>query len=69
MSTLTKPTFRNKSIKVYDILGREITNLVNEEKNAGNYGVNFNANKLASGMYIYRMQAGEFVEMKKLILM
>ncbi|MHB8338706.1 MAG: T9SS type A sorting domain-containing protein [Ignavibacteriaceae bacterium] len=57
------------SIKVYDVLGNEIATLVNEEKPAGSYSVNFNGNKLSSGVYFYRMQAGSFVETKKLILM
>ena len=56
------------TIKVYDILGREVTTLVNEEKNAGNYNVEFNASRLASGIYLYRMSAGSFEETKKLIL-
>jgi hypothetical protein len=67
------------TIKVYDILGREITTLVNEEKKSGNYNVEFsarggsvfggNGSNLSSGIYFYRMQAGNFVETKKLILM
>ncbi|MHB8581572.1 MAG: T9SS type A sorting domain-containing protein [Ignavibacteriaceae bacterium] len=57
------------SIKVYDVLGKKISTLVNEEKPAGSYSVNFNASKLSSGVYFYRMQAGSFVETKKLILM
>jgi hypothetical protein len=56
------------SIKVYDILGREVTTIVNENKLAGNYTVQFNAVKLTSGIYFYRMQAGDFVQTKKLIL-
>ena len=55
-------------LKVYDILGNEIATLVNEEKPAGNYEVNFNASKLASGVYFYQLQAGSFVETKKMIL-
>ncbi|MHB8853132.1 MAG: T9SS type A sorting domain-containing protein [Ignavibacteriaceae bacterium] len=42
---------------------------MNEEKPAGNYSVNFNASKLSSGVYFYRMQAGGFVQTKKLILL
>ena len=42
---------------------------MNEEKPAGNYSVNFNASKLSSGVYFYRMQAGGFVETRKLVLM
>ncbi len=58
------------TIKVYDILGKEVETLVNENKSAGNYSVQFNASsKFASGVYFYRMQAGSFVETKKLILM
>ena len=56
------------TIKIYDILGREVKTLVNEEKNAGNYNVEFNAGRLASGIYLYRMSAGSFEETKKLIL-
>ena len=57
------------TIKVYDILGREVATLVNEQKNAGSYNVLFNAATLASGVYFYRMQAGDFVEIKKLSLL
>jgi len=46
------------SLKVYDILGREITTLVNETKPAGSYSVNFNASHLPSGVYIYELKAG-----------
>jgi len=43
--------------------------LVNEQKSPGNYGVQFNGSNLASGIYFYRMQAGDFVQIKKLVLM
>jgi hypothetical protein len=56
------------TIKVSDLLGKEVATLVNEEKAAGSYSVNFNGSKLSSGVYFYRMQAGSFVETKKLIL-
>ena len=56
-------------IKIYDALGREIKTLVNEERIAGNYKINFNANGLSNGVYFYRMQAGIFDETKKLILL
>jgi len=62
-------------LKVYDVLGNEVATLVNEEKPAGTYEVDFNANGLTSGVYFYRLQAvptgrqaGEFVETKKMIL-
>ncbi len=57
------------TIKVYDIIGREVAALVNEEKPAGNYFITFNASNLASGIYFYRMQAGNFVDTKKLLLL
>ena len=57
------------SLKVYDILGREVSTLVNEEKPAGKYSVSFDASKLNSGIYFYRIKAGNFVETKKMILM
>lgn len=56
------------SLKVYDILGREIVTLVNEEKQAGKYEVNFNASQLASGVYFYHLKAGDFIQSKKMIL-
>ncbi|MCL5030105.1 MAG: T9SS type A sorting domain-containing protein [Bacteroidetes bacterium] len=58
-------------IKVYNILGKEIATLVNEEKKAGNYSVQLSAvsNQLSSGVYFYRMQAGSFVETKKLLFL
>ena len=56
------------SLKVYDILGKEVATLVNEEKQAGNYEVNFDAASLSSGTYFYRLQAGNIIATKKLLL-
>lgn len=56
------------TIIVYDLLGRELSTLVNEKKEAGSYELIFDASKLASGIYIYKMSAGEFTSVKKLIL-
>ncbi|MCW8809784.1 MAG: T9SS type A sorting domain-containing protein [Ignavibacteriaceae bacterium] len=56
-------------IKVYDVLGKEITTLVNDEKPNGNYEVEFNGNGLASGIYYYRITAGDFSQTKKMILL
>ena len=56
-------------IKVYNVLGKEVAKLVNEEKPAGRYEVEFNASSLASGIYFYRIQAGSFVDTKKMILL
>jgi hypothetical protein len=57
------------SIKIYDMLGKEVRTLVNEYKNAGSYMVVFNASNLASGTYLYRLTTGEFTQVKKLILL
>ena len=57
------------SLKVYDVLGNEIATLVNEEKPAGVYKLNFNALNLTSGVYFYRLEAGAFNETKKMILL
>jgi len=57
------------TLKVYDVLGNEIANLVNEEKAAGTYAVEFNATNLSSGIYFYELQAGSFVETKKMLLL
>jgi len=62
------PNQSNVTIKVYDLLGREIATLVNEEKLAGEYEVEFNAAKLSSGIYLYKIQAGDFISTKKMIL-
>jgi hypothetical protein len=56
------------TLKVYDILGNEISTLVDEEKPAGEYEVEFSATNLPSGVYFYQLKAGNFVETKKLVL-
>ena len=56
-------------IKVYDLLGREIITLVNEEKAAGKYDVKFNAANLPGGVYIYRITAGDYASSKKMLLL
>jgi hypothetical protein len=50
---------------VYDVLGREVTTLVNEVKEPGTYTVQFDGSSLASGVYLYRMQSGDFVQTRK----
>jgi photosystem II stability/assembly factor-like uncharacterized protein len=57
------------TLKVYDLLGKEFATLVNEEKPAGNYEVEFNGSSLSSGIYFYKLQAGDYTEVKKMILM
>jgi GH35 family endo-1,4-beta-xylanase len=57
------------TLKVYDILGREVQTLVNKEQAPGHYVVKFNAENLASGVYLYRITAGDFTATKKLMLL
>ena len=59
---------RNVSLKIYDILGKEVSTLVNENLAPGSYSVTFNASSLPSGMYFYKLQAGDFTSVKKMTL-
>jgi hypothetical protein len=56
------------TLKVYDLLGSELATLVNEEKSAGTYEVEFNAEQLSSGIYFYQLKAGDFIQTKKMVL-
>lgn len=62
------PKSGNVTLKVYDLLGREVTTLVNEMKQPGIYSVEFNASNLASGVYLYKITSGDFSDVKKLLL-
>lgn len=62
------PESGNVSLKVYDILGNEVASLVNEEKARGVYSVTFDASNLSSGVYFYKIQAGNYFETKKMLL-
>ena len=57
------------SIKVYDLLGQEVANLVNEEKKAGSYEVEFNGSNYASGVYFYKLETESFTETKKMVVL
>lgn len=59
----------NVQLKIYDLLGNEVATLVNEVKPVGSYNVEFNASHLASGIYYYTLNAGDFHQTKKLILL
>jgi len=56
------------SLKIFDLLGKEVVTLVNEKQNAGSYSVNFNGSNLSSGMYYYKLESGNFTDTKKMIL-
>ena len=63
------PTTSFVTLTVYDILGREVAVLVNEEKAVGSYQVKFNAGELSSGVYFFLIKAGDFIQTKKMVLM
>jgi hypothetical protein len=63
------PNASNVSLKIYNILGEQVASLVNNVMPAGYHTVTFDASKLASGMYIYRIEAGSFVQVKKMMML
>jgi hypothetical protein len=63
------PKQSNITIKIYDALGRELNTLINGEKSAGNYSIEFNSSNLPSGIYFYRLKTAEFMQTKKMILL
>lgn len=70
-STIIKYSLKDEgrvTVKIFNTLGEEIRTLVDEIKPSGNYNLEFNANNLPSGVYIYRLQSGEFVSSKKMLL-
>ncbi len=58
-----------QTLMVYDILGNEVAALVDEDRHAGNYDISFDASRLASGIYFYKLQIGSHVETRKMILL
>jgi len=63
------PVGSHQTLKVYDVLGNEVATLVDEYREAGRYEIAFDASDLVSGIYFYRLQAGSFIETKKMILL
>ncbi|HEX9252714.1 MAG TPA: T9SS type A sorting domain-containing protein, partial [Ignavibacteriaceae bacterium] len=63
------PKASNVTLKVYDIIGNEVSTLVNEFKVPGNYQIKFDASRLSSGVYFYRIKTEYFTSSKKLILL
>ena len=56
------------TLKIYDVLGNEVVELINEQKESGNYQIDFNASELSSGIYYYTLTAGNFTSTKKMSL-
>ena len=63
------PTPGNVTLKIFDILGREVATIMNEIKSAGNHRIEFDASKLSSGVYMYQLKAGSFIQTKKMLLL
>ena len=57
------------SLKIYDVMGREVDELVSGRQTAGSYTVDFDAASLASGTYFYKLTAGDFISVKKMVLL
>ncbi|MBK8550226.1 MAG: T9SS type A sorting domain-containing protein [Ignavibacteria bacterium] len=56
------------TLKIYDVLGKEVLTLVNEKQHAGNYEIEFNAENFFSGVYFYKIEAGDFSDVKRMLL-
>jgi hypothetical protein len=63
------PSSENVKMKIFDVLGHEIINLVNDYKSAGTYEIEFDAKNLSSGIYFYRIISGKYLETKKMLLL
>lgn len=63
------PTTIHVELKIFDMIGREVATLVDKVQSAGSYEVKFNGMNLRGGIYLYRIKAGEFCRIKKMILM
>ena len=62
-------SLQNVTLKIYDVLGREVATLVDKKQTPGKYSVQFNASNLPSGVYFYTLRAGNFVQTKKMLLL
>ncbi len=62
------PNLSDTKLVVYDILGREVTTLVNEQLKPGTYEVDFDGSRYASGVYIYKLIAGNYIQTKKMLM-
>lgn len=65
----TLPQWGEVSLIVYNLLGEEVAKLVSGELDAGYHKITWNASNMASGIYLYRLQAGDFVQTRKMVLL
>ena len=66
--TWQSPISSHQTLKIYDVLGNEITTLADEYKEAGRYEVDWNAGNIPSGIYFYQLKAEDFIQTRKIIL-
>jgi hypothetical protein len=59
----------NVTVTIYDLLGRHIASLVNEQMQPGTYTITWNARDIPSGLYLYRLQSGDFTQTKRMLLL
>ena len=67
--TYSIPKESQVSLKIYDVMGREVVELVSGKQSTGSYNVEFDAASLASGTYFYKLVAGDFISVKKMVLL
>jgi len=65
----TIPVKQVVTLRVYNILGELVTELINEGKDAGSYSVTFDASNLSSGIYVYRLETTDFIDLRKMTLL
>ncbi|HQJ74121.1 MAG TPA: lamin tail domain-containing protein [Bacteroidota bacterium] len=63
------PSEKHVTLKIYDLLGKEVRTLINRNLKAGSYNISFEAKNLTSGIYFYKLETDDFVQMKKMVLM
>jgi len=67
--TYQLPKSGSVTLKIYDMLGKEVITLVNEQQEMGRYTVQFDASSLASGMYVYQLRVNDYTSTKKMLLL
>ena len=67
--TISSGSSQKVTLKVYDILGREVAALINKNHSSGKYKINFDAEALTSGLYIYQLKVGNYIQAKKMLLL
>ena len=67
--TYSLPNNNDVVLEIYNTLGQKVATLINQKQTAGTYNVTFDASNLATGVYFYRLQSGNFMEVRKMMLL